>query len=126
MFLKHRRLRVLLYRSPVDMRAGFEKLSCLIREQMKSDLLEGHLYLFLGKNRKRAKVIFFDGTGLVLLHKRLEVGRFMRIEEMCETKEMTTAELSLLLDGSHLSLPLVSSSFEKKSEEKVIFQANKS
>lgn len=116
MFLNHRGLRVFLYHHPLDMRSGFERLSHLIREEMKKDLLEGHLYLFLGKNRRRAKVLLFDGTGLVLIHKRLEVGRFMRVEDLQKTCEMTTVELSLLLDGTKLSLPISPAKFEKKSE----------
>ena len=116
MLLNHRRLKVLVYRHALDMRGSFEKLSCLIRE-MGEDVLEGNLYLFLGKNRKRAKVLFFDGTGLVLIHKRLESGRFMKVMELCETKEMTTAELSLLLEGSRLSLPIAVARLEEKKQE---------
>lgn len=119
MFLNHRRLRVFLYSKSVDMRGGFEKLSFLVRQEMAGDLLEGHLYLFFGKNRKRAKVLYFDGTGLILIHKRLEIGRFMRIEDLQTTGEMTTAELSLLLDGTKLSLPLSPVKFVKKSEGNV-------
>lgn len=118
MFLHHRRLRVFLYHHPIDMRGGFERLSYIIRQEMAGDLLEGHLYLFLGKNRRRAKVLLFDGTGLVLLHKRLEVGRFMRLGDLQNTGEMTTAELSLILDGTKLSLPL-SPVFLKKTEATV-------
>lgn len=118
MFLNHRGLRVFLYHHPLDMRSGFERLSHLIREEMKNDLLEGHLYLFLGKNRRRAKVLLFDGTGLVLLHKRLETGRFMRVEDLWETHEMTTAELSLILEGSQLSLPLSPVCYTSKKAEK--------
>lgn len=99
------------------MRSGFERLSHLVREEMRNDLLEGHLYLFLGKNRRRAKVLLFDGTGLVLLHKRLETGRFMRVEDLWETHEMTTAELSLILEGSRLSLPLSPACYSKKEEK---------
>ncbi len=117
MFLNHRGLRVFLYHHPLDMRSGFERLSHLIREEMKNDLLEGHLYLFLGKNRRRAKVLLFDGTGLVLMHKRLETGRFMRVEDLWETHEMTTAELSLILEGSRLSLPLSPARYSKKAEK---------
>lgn len=117
MFLSHRCLRVFLYAKPIDMRGGFERLSYLIRQEMSSDILEGHLYLFLGKNRRRAKVLLFDGTGLVLIHKRLEVGRFMRVEDLQTTGEMTTAELSLLLEGSRLSLPLSPARYLKKEEK---------
>lgn len=117
MFLNHRGLRVFLYHHPLDMRSGFERMSHLIREEMKRDLLEGHLYLFLGKNRRRAKVLLFDGTGLVLIHKRLETGRFMKVEALWETHEMTTAELALILDGSRLSLPLSPVCYAKKAEK---------
>lgn len=117
MFLNHRGLRVFLYHRPLDMRSGFERLSHMVREEMRKDLLEGHLYLFLGKNRRRAKVLLFDGTGLVLLHKRLETGRFMRVEDLWETREMTAAELSLILEGSSVSLPLSPRCYAKKAEK---------
>ncbi|NPC76635.1 hypothetical protein HPP05_43695, partial [Corallococcus exiguus] len=39
-------------------------------------LLKGDVFLFVGRCRKRAKVLHFDGTGLVLLTKRLFRGRF--------------------------------------------------
>lgn len=100
MLFNHRGMRVFLYQRVIDMRSGFEQLSHFVRVEMGSDLLTGHLYLFLGKNRKRAKVIYFDGTGLVLVHKRLETGRFMRVDELANLREMTVSELSLILDGS--------------------------
>jgi len=37
------------------------------------------LFLFVSRNRKRAKVLYFDGTGLCLLAKRLEKGRFAAV-----------------------------------------------
>lgn len=114
MFLGHRRVRVFLYGHPIDMRLSFERLSSLIREEMREDILQGHLYLFLGRNRRRAKVLLFDGTGLVLIHKRLECGRFMRLEDLEGSHEMTTAELSLLLEGTRISLPLSPPVFVQK------------
>lgn len=116
MLVPGRRLKVFLYSFPVDMRSGFERLSSFIRDGMGHDLLSGHFYLFLGRNHRRAKVLYFDGTGLVLIHKRLETGRFMKVEDLCETREMTTAELSLLLEGTKLKLPLSPPVFGKKSE----------
>lgn len=109
-----RRLKVFLYSFPVDMRAGFERLSSFVREGLLQDLTEGHFYLFLGKNRRRAKVLYFDGTGLVLVHKRLEVGRFLRVSDFQATGEMTTGELALLLEGTRVKTPLLPESFEEK------------
>lgn len=106
MLIPTRRLKVFLYSSPVDMRAGFERLSFFVREGLSQDVTQGHLYLFLGKNRRRAKVLYFDGTGLVLIHKRLETGRFMKVSDLQTTGEMTTNELALLLEGTKLKLPL--------------------
>lgn len=117
MLVPGRRLKVFLYSFFVDMRSGFERLSSFIRNGMGHDLQSGHFYLFLGRNRRRAKVLYFDGTGLVLIHKRLEVGRFMSLDDLCATKEMTASELALILEGSRVSLPLSPSCYSKKEEK---------
>lgn len=115
MLIPGRRLKVFLYLFPVDMRSGFERLSSFVRG-MGHDLQSGHFYLFLGRNRRRAKVLYFDGTGLILVHKRLETGLFMKVTDLQTTGEMTTSELSLLLEGTRLKLPLSPPMLEKKSE----------
>ena len=43
---------------------------------MKRDIATGDLFVFVSKSRKRAKVLYFDGTGLCLFCKRLETGKF--------------------------------------------------
>lgn len=90
--------RVFVYEVMIDMRAGFDRLSHIVREKMGRDILEGDLYLFLGKNRKRLKAICFDGTGLVLINKRLEKGSFMMLSDL-ESAEITSEELDVLLSG---------------------------
>jgi transposase len=94
--------RVYIYSHPIDMRYGFERLSHLVREQMSEDILEGNLFLFLGKNRKRAKVLYFDHTGLILLVKRLEGGKIMSLFDLEEVEEISVEELSFLLSGARL------------------------
>jgi transposase len=89
-------LRVFVLDEYVDLRAGFDKLSQLVREKMNAQLVDGDLFLFLGNNRKRLKALCYDGTGLLLIAKRLERGRFMRLEEL-EEKEITVDELDWLL-----------------------------
>jgi transposase len=114
MILKKRDLRVFVYNKPIDMRGGFERLSYYVREDMGSELFKGHLYLFLGQNRKRAKALLFDGTGLVLIHKRLEQGCFMSVEELCGIPEITASELGLILGGTQLRLPLSKRKYRQK------------
>jgi len=90
--------RVFVFTEAIDFRAGFDKLSMVVREKMKKELVEGDLFLFLGKNRKRIKAICYDGTGLLLLAKRLERGKFMSVSEF-EESELTVEELNYVLAG---------------------------
>jgi transposase len=89
---------------PVDMRKGFEGLAALVRDELQRDLLSGDLFLFAGKNRKRAKVLLWDGTGLCLFAKRLEQGRFACLwrDEGSQRLRLTVTELQLFLEGSAL------------------------
>ena len=106
-----RGLAVFIYGEPVDMRKSFNTLSALVAHEMKRDLLEGDLFLFVGRDRKRAKVLYFDGTGLCLLSKRLEQGQFGAPWKQ-RRSEMTLSELALFIEGSEatrkpLSPPLL-------------------
>ena len=97
-------VRVFASREPVDLRKGFESLSALVRAGLGHDPTSGDLYLFVSRNRLRAKVLLWDGTGLCLYTKRLEAGRFAALWERPGGKEveLTSAELSLFLDGCEL------------------------
>jgi transposase len=97
-------LRVFVYTEYVDLRAGFDKLSSLVREKMNAEIVDGDLFLFLGNNRKRLKAICYDGTGLLLIAKRMERGRFMALEDL-EQSEITSEELDWLLRGSTIRRP---------------------
>ena len=68
------------------------------------DPLEGDLFLFLGRNARRAKVLYFDGTGLCIFQKRLMTGRFARPWERVSDGriEMTVTELALFIEGCAL------------------------
>jgi transposase len=95
-------VRIFIYNQSIDMRAGFNKLQSLVTDKMKGNLYEGHLFVFLGKNRRRIKMLLFDGTGLILTTKRLDRGSFMKIADLFETQEITLEDLDRLLDGANL------------------------
>lgn len=61
---------------PVDMRFGFERLGGLVRERMKREPRSRALFVFFGKRRQSVKVLTWDGTGTVLLYKKLDMGLF--------------------------------------------------
>jgi len=93
------RTRVFAYGAPCDMRKSFNTLSGLV-SAMGHDVSAGDVFLFVAKNRKRAKVLWYDTTGLMLLAKRLDVGRFTAIWEADSGEiELTMNELQLLLEG---------------------------
>lgn len=95
--------RVFAFGEPVDMRKSFDTLGAIVREQMKSDVLEGALFVFVARDRRRAKILFWDGTGMCVLAKRLEKGRFAAPWERKKPRlEWTASELALFLEGSEL------------------------
>ena len=98
--------RVFVYREPVDMRKAYDTLSALVVEPMKKSLLSGDVFVFIGRTRKRAKALYFDGTGLCMLCKRLETGHFAAPWKRPGEGplELTVSELALLLEGSELAL----------------------
>ena len=93
--------RVIAYAAPADMRKGFDTLSALIREHLGCDPTSGDLYLFVSRNRIRAKVVLWDGTGACLYSKRLEEGRFACLwhGESGVELELSPSELALFLEG---------------------------
>jgi len=86
------------------MRKGFDGLCALVTQQLARDPLSGEVYLFLSRDRMRAKVLHFDGTGLRIYAKRLERGRFASLwrEKGAAPMTLTVSELDLFLDGSTL------------------------
>ena len=95
-----RGVEVFLYDEPCDMRRSFNTLALLVEQKMKRQLLDGDLFLFVAKNRKRAKVLYFDGTGLCLFAKRMESGhRFLAPWKM-KSSQLTLSELALFIEGA--------------------------
>lgn len=92
------------YCAPVDMRKHFEGLSALVREEMGQDPLSGALFLFTNRRRTHAKALWFDGSGLCVLSKRLERGRFPALWKCTEQPyiPLKRSELELFLEGSEL------------------------
>lgn len=69
-------VRVLLATRPVDFRRGMDGLALLVRETLGADPFCGTVFAFRSKRADRLKLLFFDGTGVVLVSKRLEAGAF--------------------------------------------------
>jgi hypothetical protein len=69
-------VRILVATKPVDFRKGADGLAALVRDTMGADPFSGAVYVFRAKRADRVKLVFWDGTGVVLVAKRLEDGEF--------------------------------------------------
>lgn len=75
MILTHS-VKVCLATTPCDMRKSFEGLSAIVAGELKEDLLSRKLFVFCNKARNRIKLLYWDGSGLWVMAKRLEKGGF--------------------------------------------------
>ena len=61
---------------PVDMLLGAARLGALVRERMRTEPRVRALFAFVGKRGHSMKVLTWDGTGTIVIHKKLDAGRF--------------------------------------------------
>ena len=87
------------------MRKGFEGLHALVGERLGEEVRSGAFFVFTNQRRTRLKVLYFDGSGLWLMTKRLEKGTFAwpKLEEIGVPKLALRPEaLAMLTDGIDL------------------------
>lgn len=92
-------VRVMMATKPVDFRKGAEGLAALVRDTMGADPFSGALYVFRAKRADRVKLVFWDGTGVVLVSKRLEDGEFRWPKVEDGVMRLTAAQLQALFEG---------------------------
>jgi len=98
-------LRVFVALEACDMRAGFNTLQGLVAEKLREDVRSGALFVFSNRRHNRLKILYWDGTGIWLLTKRLEAGTFSwpRPAEAGKVKMQLAPEaFTLLTDGIDL------------------------
>jgi transposase len=98
-------LKVFVALEPCDMRAGANTLSGLVGESLKEEPRSGALFVFANRRRTRLKILYWDGTGMWLLSKRLEAGTFFwpKPAESGQTKlKLAPEAFAMLTDGIEL------------------------
>ena len=117
----NRRTKVFVCKEPTDMRASYDTLFAKAKGILNQDPFSGHLFMFINSRRTSLKCLFYDGTGLVILAKRMEKGLFSRINPMYQGEiTLTAAEFALYFEGADLEKRFV----ESPSEIKKSFPAN--
>jgi transposase len=99
-----RNIRVYAATRPINMSKGIDGLALIVRAELGRDPMSGDLFLFVGRDRRRAKVLYFDGTGMCIFYKRLDKGRFASVwhDDKERQIELTATELTLFIEGSSL------------------------
>ena len=111
----NRRTSIYVAKEPTDMRASFDSLFLRVRSILNQDPFSGHLFVFLNRSRTTCKCLLYDGTGLVIIAKRLEKGLFVRINPYYNKEIiLTQAEFSLFLEGANLNKRFIESPLEQK------------
>ena len=111
----NRRTKIFVSKEPTDMRASYDTLYSKAKEVLKQDPFSGHLFLFINRNRTTIKCLYYDGTGFVIIAKRLERGLFSRINPWFSGEVvLTAAEFALFFEGADLEKRFVDSPAEMK------------
>lgn len=96
-------VQVLVATKPVDFRKGPDGLAAYVQEQMQTDPFCGTVYVFRSRRADRVKLLWWDGTGVCLLSKRLEGGQFCWPKIDDGVMRLSAAQLSALLEGLDFS-----------------------
>jgi transposase len=91
----------------IDLRWGFDRLAGLVQEQIGRSARSGALFVFYGKRKSALKILFFDGSGMCQLYKRLDNGTFRIPEGSPDASNIALSERELddLLDGISVDQP---------------------
>ena len=76
MMFPSNRVRVLVSTQPVDFRKGHDGLAALVSSVLRKDPFTGTVFVFRSRRADRLKLLYWDGTGLVMAYKRLEEHTF--------------------------------------------------
>jgi transposase len=108
--LPSRKTRVFVCKQPTDMRGSFDSLYKRTKDIIGVDPKSGHMFLFVNKHRDRVKVLVYDGTGYVVIAKRLDKGRFSQFNPYYRKDIiLTQAEFALFFEGASINKRFIES-----------------
>ena len=99
MIFPSNRVRILVATKPVDFRKGHDGLSALVQCMLRKDPFTGTVFVFRSRRADRLKLLFWDGTGLVMAYKRLEDTTFTWPAVRDGTMSLNHAQFEALFSG---------------------------
>ena len=100
MMLPGTELQVLVAMRPVDFRRQADTLAAFVQETFGLNPFSGAVYVFRAKRADRVKLLWWDGTGICLLAKRLEGTKFRWPPIEDGVMRLSPAQLAALLEGT--------------------------
>ena len=111
----NRRTKIFISKKPTDMRSSYDSLSEKVKTLWEKNPFSGHLFVFINKRRTSCKCLYYDGTGQIIVAKRLEQGLFTKINPFHKGNiTLTQAEFQLFFEGSDLNKRFIESPPEVK------------
>ena len=86
-----------------DGRLGIDALRGLVGKAMRLEVLSGVLFVFCNGRRNRIRCLLWDGSGFWLATKRVEQATFAWPRDGAQVRQMSLAQLRLLVDGFELT-----------------------
>jgi transposase len=99
MIFPSNRVRVMVATEPVDFRKGHDGLAALVKNELRKDPFTGTVFVFRTKRADRLKLLYWDGTGLVMAYKRLEDTSFAWPEVRNGLMSLNHAQFEALFAG---------------------------
>lgn len=91
--------RIFLACGATDMRKGFDGLAVMAQQVLQQSPHTGAIFAFRGKRGDLVKLLWYDGQGLCLFSKRMDRGRFVWPVTKDGSVNLSSAQLSMLLEG---------------------------
>ncbi len=92
-------LRVMVASKPIDFRKGMDGLVAMVTEVLAADAFAGDVFIFRSKRTDRLKLIFWDGSGLCMVTKRLEARGFIWPPVRDGAVTLSVSQLRMLFSG---------------------------
>lgn len=97
------------------MRSSYDSLFERAKTVLQKDPYSGHLFLYVNARRTSCKCLYYDGTGFVIISKRLDKGTFSQVNSLFKDEVvLTEAEFGLFFEGADLQKRFIDSPFERK------------
>lgn len=99
MIVPGQRMPIVIVVKPVDFRRGHDGLAATVQNDLGLDPYSGLTVVFRSRRGDRIKILVWDGSGLVMIYKRLDEGRFSWPSVSDGTMRLSRGQFEALFEG---------------------------